>query len=111
MSISQATVLARLDRDGPATASALAGAERVRPQSMAQTIAELESGGLVIRTRDDADRRQLLVDITEQGHTMLIEDRARRDGWLALAIETELSDDERELLARAIGLLGRIAGS
>ena len=35
--ISQATVLSRLDREGAATTSALAAAERVRPQSMAHT--------------------------------------------------------------------------
>ena len=34
---------------GPQTTSALAAAERVRPQSMAQTIAELEAAGLVAR--------------------------------------------------------------
>jgi hypothetical protein len=36
--ISHASVLARLDREGPRTTSALAAAERVRPQSMAQTL-------------------------------------------------------------------------
>jgi DNA-binding MarR family transcriptional regulator len=111
MSISQASVLARLDRGGPATASALAAAERVRPQSMAQTIAELEASGLVTRTPDQADRRQILVDLTEQGRTMLAEDRARRDGWLAQAIETQLSADEQTLLAKAVALLDRIARS
>ena len=111
MSISQATVLARLDRDGPATASNLAAAERVRPQSMAQTIVELETGGLVSRTPDETDRRQILVDLTEQGRAMLADDRARRDGWLAQAIETQLAADEQELLAKVIALLGRIASN
>ena len=48
-SISQGAVLARLDREGPQTTSALAAAERVRPQSMAQTIAELQATGFVGR--------------------------------------------------------------
>jgi DNA-binding MarR family transcriptional regulator len=111
MPIGQAIVLARLDRDGPATASALAAAERVRPQSAAQTIAELEAGGLVTRTPDESDRRQILVELTEEGRAMLAEDRRRRDGWLAQAIENELSADEKRLLAQAVALLGRIAGS
>src|ERR671937_418410 len=38
----QGTVLSRLDRHGPATVSALAAAERLRPQSMSQTVNELE---------------------------------------------------------------------
>ena len=37
-------------------------AERVRPQSMAQTIAELEADGLVDRTPDPNDRRQILIE-------------------------------------------------
>jgi DNA-binding MarR family transcriptional regulator len=111
MPIAQAIVLARLERGGPATASALAGAERVRPQSMAQTIAELEAGGLVTRTPDESDRRQILVELTAEGRVMLAEDRRRRDGWLAQAIETELSGDEKRLLTEAVALLRRIAGS
>src|ERR671937_619253 len=57
----QGTVLSRLDRHGPATVSALAAAERLRPQSMSQTVNELELDGLVPRRPDPADRRQLLV--------------------------------------------------
>ena len=50
--VAQASVLSRLDREGPQTASALATAERVRPQSMAQTLAELETAGLIERRPD-----------------------------------------------------------
>jgi hypothetical protein len=39
---------------------------------------------------------------------VLEDDRRRRDGWLAEAIETELSAEERELLARALPLLARL---
>ena len=90
--ISQGTVLARLEREGPATTSALAAAERVRPQSMAQTIAELGAAGLVARSPDPTDGRQILIELTERGRTTLAEERARREGWLANAIESELTD-------------------
>jgi DNA-binding MarR family transcriptional regulator len=49
--ISHGTVLGRLDREGPRSVSDLAAAERVRPQSMAQTVADLEADGLVSRRR------------------------------------------------------------
>jgi DNA-binding MarR family transcriptional regulator len=106
--ISQATVLSRLDREGAATTSALAAAERVRPQSMAQTIADLEAEALVDRAPDPADRRQILISISERGRTTLAEDRARREGWLAQAIGTELTAEEQELLIKAIPLLRRL---
>src|SRR5438270_8686538 len=55
--VAQASVLSRLDREGAQTTSALAAAERVRPQSMAQTLTELEATGLIERRPDPADRR------------------------------------------------------
>ena len=48
-SLSQGTVLGRLDREGAQSVSDLAVAERVRPQSMAQTVGDLEGDGLVDR--------------------------------------------------------------
>ncbi len=109
--ISQGTVLARLEREGPATTSALAAAERVRPQSMAQTIAELGAAGLVARSPDPTDGRQILIELTERGRTTLAEERARREGWLAHAIESELTVEEQETLLRALPILGRLAQS
>jgi len=109
--ISQGTVLARLEREGPATTSALAAAERVRPQSMAQTIAELGAAGLVARSPDPTDGRQILIELTERGRTTLAEERARREGWLANAIESELTEGEQETLLRALPILRRLAQS
>ncbi len=107
--ISQGTVLARLEREGPATTSALAAGERVRPQSMAQTIAELAAAGLVARSPDPTDGRQILIELTELGRTTLAEERARREGWLSKAIESELTDEEQETLFRAVAILRRLA--
>jgi len=107
--ISHATVLSRLDREGAATTSALAAAERVRPQSMAHTIAELETDNLVDRTPDPDDRRQILIGLTDRGREALADERARREGWLARTIATDLTADEQELLIEAIPLLRRLA--
>ena len=104
-------MLARLEREGPATTSALAAAERVRPQSMAQTIAELGAAGLVARSPDPTDGRQILIELTERGRTTLAEERARREGWLASAIESELTAEEQETLLRALPILRRLAQS
>jgi DNA-binding MarR family transcriptional regulator len=109
--LSHATVLARLEREGPATTSGLAAAERVRPQSMAQTVADLEAEGLVSRTPHPADRRQVLIAVTDTGRAALAEDRARREGWLAEAIATELTPEEQDVIVRAVPLLRRLAQS
>jgi len=109
-SISQGTVLARLEREGPQTTSALAAGERVRPQSMANTIGELLAAKLVARRPDPLDRRRILVEITDHGTETLTHDRQRREGWLAAAI-AGLSEDEQQTLIRAVPLLRRLAQS
>jgi DNA-binding MarR family transcriptional regulator len=109
--LSHGTVLARLEREGPQTTSALAAAEHVRPQSMAHTIAELQAAGFVARRPHPLDRRQILIELTDRGLERLTEDRRRREGWLAEAIATELSAAEQEILAQAVPLLRRLTQS
>ena len=101
-------VLGRLDRQGPLSTVELASAERVRPQSMGQTLAELEAQGLVSRRPDEADGRRTLLELTDAGRRTLAEDRGRREGWLAQAIEQGFSAEEQEVLAQAIPLLARL---
>jgi DNA-binding MarR family transcriptional regulator len=105
----QGAVLGRLDREGPQSISDLAAGARMRPQSMAQTVRELEESGLVARRPDPDDRRRAFVELTAAGREALAVDRARRDGWLARALDGELSDSERALLNEAARLLRRLA--
>jgi DNA-binding MarR family transcriptional regulator len=109
LSISHGSVLGRLDRDGPQSVSDLAHAERIRPQSMAQTVGDLEQAGLVSRRPDPDDGRRALVELTATGRETVTEARADRANWLALAISEELTRAEQQTLARALPLLRRLA--
>jgi len=109
--VGQMAVLGRLDREGPASTSDLAAAERMRPQSMAQTVRDLESAGLVSRRPDPDDGRRALVELTPAGLDRLHTTRARREGWLAELFEHEFTAAERETLRAALPLLRRIADS
>jgi DNA-binding MarR family transcriptional regulator len=102
------TVLSRLDRHGPSSTSDLAAAERMRPQSMAQTVRDLEETGLVSRRPDPSDRRRAIVELTDAGRDELRATRARRESWLAQALERELDAHDRELLRQALALLRRL---
>ncbi|HKZ14535.1 MAG TPA: MarR family transcriptional regulator [Solirubrobacterales bacterium] len=106
--LTQTWVLGRLDREGSASVSELAQALRVRPQSMAQTIGDLEAEGMVQRSPHPNDRRRALVSLTPAGRARIEEDRAVREGWLVKALE-ELSEDDRETIGRAVEILGRLA--
>ena len=81
----------------------------MRPQSMAQTVAELEKEGFVDRHADPVDRRQIMVELTKRGRHLLEDERRRRADWLSQAIAEELTTSEQQALVRAIGLLRRIA--
>lgn len=107
-SLMHGAVLGRLDREGPLSTADLAAAERVRQQSMAQTVSELEGQRLISRSPDPSDRRRTLLELTDEGRRVLVEDRRRREGWLANAIAQELSVDERDTLNAAVRLIVRL---
>jgi DNA-binding MarR family transcriptional regulator len=106
--IGQITVLGRLDRQGPSGVSDLAAGERVRPQSMAATVAALTDAGLVARSPDPDDRRRVLITLTPTGLDALEADRRMRQDWLEDAIRRDLSPRERRVLAEATALLSRL---
>jgi DNA-binding MarR family transcriptional regulator len=105
---SQVAVLLRLEKDGPATASGLARAEGMRPQSMAPVIAVLESAGLVSGAPDPADGRQTLLSLTDACRKWAAEGRAARQDWLTRMLQERLSPQERGEVAKAVGLLKRL---
>ena len=110
LGLSQLSVLGRLYRDGPATVTALARAEGMRPQSMGEAVAALQAAGLVQGTPDPHDGRRTLLSLTQTSRDMIKASRARRDDWLFRAISRKLSPPERKELAHAVVLLKRLVG-
>jgi len=106
--LTQGAVLSRLEREGALCISELASAEHVRPQSMSQTLGELESDGLVVRCPDDSDGRRTRVSLTAAGRAAVEADRMAREGWLSEGI-AGLTLQEQETLHDAVALLGRLA--
>jgi DNA-binding MarR family transcriptional regulator len=105
--LTQAGVLGYLDRDGPRSIGELAAMESVRPQSMSQTIGELEGVGLIERRPDASDGRRTQIAITTLGRAALDADRSAREGWLAKEIGAFTPEDQ-ETLREAVRLLNRL---
>jgi DNA-binding MarR family transcriptional regulator len=105
---SQTAVLTRLWKDGASSASALAGAEGVRPQSMATIVAALEQRGLIERNPDPEDGRRQVVSLTTKGRRRAESDRQVREEWLARAIQERYSERERRVILDALSLLERL---
>lgn len=106
LGLSQLSALATLDRFGPLSPTALADHERIQPPSMTRVIAALEVRDLIARDAHPSDRRQSVIAITDAGHKIVVEDRRRRQAWLAQRIE-ELEEDERARLRAALPILQR----
>lgn len=103
----QYSVLAVLHAHGPMGAGDLAQHECVQPPSLTRTLAPLVEGDLVERAPDPADRRQVRLSLTDAGSAVVVDTRRRRDEWLADRL-AGLTPAEREDLARAAALLGRL---
>ena len=67
LTVPETAALARLDRSGPATSSALAKLEQISPQSMGATLSALEARGLVGRGPDAQDGRRVVLSVTGAG--------------------------------------------
>ncbi|MEP9393290.1 MarR family transcriptional regulator [Gordonia sp. VNQ95] len=96
----QASGMATLLDHGPMRMGEFADRESIRMPTATSLIDGLIRDGLVQRERDPADRRAVLVSVTDHGHAVLDRVRAQRDDALAVAIAA-LSDDDRAALAAA----------
>ena len=105
---SQISVLSRLDREGPATVTALAKAEGMRPQSMGAIVSALETAGMVAGAPHPSDGRQTLLSLTDACRQMIATGRAARQDWLLRTLQSRLDPAEMAELTRAVALLQRL---
>jgi DNA-binding MarR family transcriptional regulator len=110
VSLTQISAMATLHRCGPMTPSELAASERVRPPSMTRVIAALEEAGWVSRRDHPTDGRQSIIELSTSGAALLAAEVTAKERWLNKRL-AELTDAERETLARATEIIDRMAGA
>ncbi|MDR2999012.1 MAG: MarR family transcriptional regulator [Microbacterium sp.] len=103
----QASALARLGKGGVSTVSALATAERVRPQSMAATVEALERAGFVTRSQDPSDGRRQIIDLTQAGSARIEGQKDAAAAWLEQAL-AELDPDDLRTVSSAMTVLEKM---
>lgn len=109
LTVPQISALARIDRDGPNTVTALAKAEQISPQSMGATLNALEARGLIQRSADPADGRRVVLSISPAGHHVLRGRQNARARQLEKAFLAEFTTSELGQLMAAVPLLERVA--
>lgn len=108
LSLTEAAVMGRLARHGPATTADLARAEGMKPQSMGTTISALEEMGMVERRPHPTDGRQVNIGLTAKGAAVRERTKDAKQTWLAQAI-AQLDEPERETLFKAGEIIKRVA--
>jgi DNA-binding MarR family transcriptional regulator len=110
LSLTEAAVMARLAKDGPATIADLARAESMKPQSMGTTVAALEEMGMVERKPHPTDGRQANIELTAKGAAVRKSAKDAKRTWLAQAI-AQLDKQEQETLFAAGEIMKRLVKS
>jgi DNA-binding MarR family transcriptional regulator len=108
LSLTTASTLSLLERDGPLRLSDIAAREGVTQPGMTQLVTRLERDGYAQRRADPDDARVVLVGITATGRRLLAERRATRAARLRALIGT-LPAADQERIAAAVPALARLA--
>lgn len=77
--------------------------------NVAAALRQLESRGLILRSRDERDTRRTNIALTEVGRAVVGDSRNDRDKWLSAAIDAVLDAEQQALLIEAGRLLERLA--
>jgi DNA-binding MarR family transcriptional regulator len=109
VSLTQVSAMSTLYKCGPLTPGELAAKEGVQPPSMTRVISALEELGIVSRSPHPSDGRQAIVELTDTGRQIVVEDITAREAWLDSRLAT-LTEEERAVLARAAEIIDRMAG-
>jgi len=101
-------LMSTLSRLGPMPAARLAEEEGLQPQSLSRLIAGLERAECIRRERNAADRREILIALTDRGSGLLSAEMAARRHWLKRAMAS-LTAAERQTLIDAAAIMLRLA--
>jgi DNA-binding MarR family transcriptional regulator len=108
LSLGQLAALRSLERHGSMTPGELAEHEKVQPPSMSKILARLEAAGYAVRQPHPDDRRQVTVSPSPSGLALLVDDRRRRDAWIAQRLHG-LTADEIAALRAAVPVLEKLS--
>ncbi|GBQ98347.1 MarR family transcriptional regulator [Gluconacetobacter liquefaciens] len=102
-------IMGTLYRLGPMPAAKLAAHELLQPQSLTRIIATLQQHGHIARQPNPADRREIILSLTQDGLRALSADMERRREWLARAMAHALTAEERARLLACEDIFAKLA--
>lgn len=94
----QSTVLTMLEDQGPVTQKDIRQQLGVKPGSASELISKLEAKECLVRSRDEADRRKVVLTLTEKGRRIARFHRARP----AQTLLSGLTEQEQKTLTQLL---------
>ena len=108
LSLTAASTLRRLERNGPSRLCELHAPEGVSQPAMTQLVTRLEKEGLARRGSDPEDGRAVVVSITDAGREAVARRREGRSRALATLLE-QLPAEEHAALVAALPALDHLS--
>jgi DNA-binding MarR family transcriptional regulator len=88
--------------------SELAAMEKITNQSMSQILSGFLEKDFITRISSETDKRKVIISITEKGKGIISQVLSERDEWLNEALRETCTEEERELIKRALGPLTKL---
>ena len=110
LSLTERSTLALVYQHTEILPGELALLEKVTTQAMSQIINHLLELGLILKTPSEADRRKVIVTLTDAGKKLVRQRQAEKQEWLNRRIAETLSAKEKQTLAEAIHILTKLIG-
>ncbi|WP_298229901.1 MarR family transcriptional regulator [Gryllotalpicola sp.] len=109
VTLPQFRVLVLLSVDGPTRVGSIAERVGAVPSTFTRSVDRMVAGGWITRTENPANRREVLIELTDDGRRLVeaVTQRRRREIREVLRL---LSDEDRAAVARAFTLFNAAAG-
>ena len=104
LNYAQNKILMLLCEKGPMTQTELLCELKIQAGSLSEILSKIEGAGFVKKERSEADKRTILVSVTEEGITQAEAFKAERQRLAAFLFE-DVSDEDKKSLDRILSLL------
>src|SRR5881227_93130 len=108
LSLTERSTLSLLDQQGELLPNQLASMEKITNQSMSQILNHLAELGYINRRISKEDKRKSIISLSAKGAAVLKQVRSEKDNWLYEALDKTCSDNEIEILKKAIAPLKKL---
>ncbi len=98
----QESILTLISQHPGITQKGLAEALNIQPASVSELLMKLEKKGLVLREKDETDRRSIKVQLTADGRAHLAEPEEEKSADPFLALSAEEQEQLRNLLKKLL---------